>query len=145
LFFSFNCIFFIFPSKLCMRLSFFSCMLHTLPWPSHPPWFVYSHNIRWGVELSVCRSQRPRGLRHVASSSIESWGSGFESHSRHRCLCAFNFCLCFLRVGSGLATDWSPIRLRVDQETEISHLAKKKTVKKVEDYFRSRLLMCCDL
>jgi hypothetical protein len=35
--------------------------------------------------------------------SLERWDRGFESHSRHGCLCAFILC-----VGRGLATGWSP-------------------------------------
>jgi hypothetical protein len=46
------------------------------------------------------RSQRP----------LEHWDCGFDCHSRHGCLCAFVLCLCFLCIGSGLATGLSPIQ-----------------------------------
>jgi TorA maturation chaperone TorD len=36
---------------------------------------------------------------------LEHWDRGFESISRHECLCLF--CVC---IGSGLATGWSPIQ-----------------------------------
>jgi hypothetical protein len=39
--------------------------------------------------------------------SLERWDRGFESHSRHGCL--YSVCV-FLRVGSGLATGWSPVQ-----------------------------------
>jgi hypothetical protein len=39
-------------------------------------------------------TQWPRCLRHELSSSLERWDRGFESHSRHGCLCAFILCLC---------------------------------------------------
>jgi hypothetical protein len=43
--------------------------------------------------------------------SFEWWDRGFESHSRHECLCMRLICLCvILCVGSGLATRWSPSR-----------------------------------
>jgi hypothetical protein len=45
---------------------------------------------------------RPRPREHL--------DVGFESHSRHGCLCAFILCLCFLCVDSGLATGSSPIQ-----------------------------------
>jgi hypothetical protein len=39
------------------------------------------------------------------------WDRGFESHSRHECLCAFILRLCCLVcAGSGLATGWSPVQ-----------------------------------
>jgi hypothetical protein len=37
--------------------------------------------------------------------SLERWGHGFESHSRHGCLRLF----CVF-VGDGLATGWSPVQ-----------------------------------
>jgi hypothetical protein len=37
--------------------------------------------------------------------SVEHWDRGFESYSRHECLCAFILC-----VGSDLATGWSPFQ-----------------------------------
>jgi hypothetical protein len=41
---------------------------------------------------------------------LEHWNRGFESHSRHECLCAL-FCVCVvLCVGSGLATGWAPVK-----------------------------------
>jgi hypothetical protein len=37
--------------------------------------------------------------------SLEHWGRGFESHSRHGCLCVRLFCVCVvLCAGGGLAT-----------------------------------------
>jgi hypothetical protein len=43
--------------------------------------------------------------------SLEHWDCGFESHSRHRCLCVRLFCVCgVLCVGSGLAMGWSHIQ-----------------------------------
>jgi hypothetical protein len=42
--------------------------------------------------------------------SLERWDRGFESHSRHGCLCAL-FCVCVvLCVGSGLAMGWSLVQ-----------------------------------
>jgi hypothetical protein len=41
--------------------------------------------------------------------SLEIWAHGFESHSRHGCLCLFSDCV-LLFVGSGLATAWSPFQ-----------------------------------
>jgi hypothetical protein len=38
---------------------------------------------------SLHRSRWPRGLR-----SLQHWDRGFESHSRHECLCEFILCLC---------------------------------------------------
>jgi hypothetical protein len=35
---------------------------------------------------------------------------GFESHSRHGCLCAFILCLCCSVYSRGLATSWSPVQ-----------------------------------
>jgi hypothetical protein len=41
---------------------------------------------------------------------LGSWDRGFEFQSRHGCLCVRLFCVCVaLCVGSGLATDWSPV------------------------------------
>jgi hypothetical protein len=42
---------------------------------------------------------------------FERWDRGFESHSRHGCLCVRLFCVCVvLRVGGRLATGWSPVQ-----------------------------------
>jgi hypothetical protein len=42
---------------------------------------------------------------------IECWDRGFESHSRHGCLCVHSFCVCVvLCLGSGLATSWSLVQ-----------------------------------
>jgi hypothetical protein len=41
--------------------------------------------------------------------SLELWGRGSESHSRHGCLCEFIVFLLFC-VGNGLATGWSPLQ-----------------------------------
>jgi hypothetical protein len=39
------------------------------------------------------------------------WDHGFESHSRHGCLCVRLFCVCLvLCLGSGLATSWSLVQ-----------------------------------
>jgi hypothetical protein len=49
-----------------------------------------------------CRSQYPRGLRYELSSSAQTLSYGFESYSRHGCLCVLLFCVCaVLCVGSG--------------------------------------------
>jgi hypothetical protein len=51
------------------------------------------------------RSQWPCGLRHELSSLSRSWDRGFESQSKHGCLCVRLSCVCVvLCVGSGLAT-----------------------------------------
>jgi hypothetical protein len=43
--------------------------------------------------------------------SLGRWDRGFESHSRHGCLCLRLFCVCVvLCVGSGLATGLSLIQ-----------------------------------
>jgi hypothetical protein len=43
--------------------------------------------------------------------SLECWNHGFESHSKHGCLCVRLFCVCFvLCVGSGIATGWSLVQ-----------------------------------
>jgi hypothetical protein len=43
--------------------------------------------------------------------SLERWDRGFESHSRHGCLCARLFCACVaLCAGGGLATGWFPVQ-----------------------------------
>jgi hypothetical protein len=42
---------------------------------------------------------------------LERWDRGFESYSRHGCVCACLFCICVvICVGSGLATSWSPVQ-----------------------------------
>jgi hypothetical protein len=42
---------------------------------------------------------------------LKRWDRGFESHSRHGCLCVRLFCVCVvLCAGSGLATGWSPVQ-----------------------------------
>jgi hypothetical protein len=35
----------------------------------------------------------PRGLRHEPFRQLEHWDYGFESYSRHGCMCAFILCL----------------------------------------------------
>jgi hypothetical protein len=39
---------------------------------------------------------------------LKHWDSGFESHSRHRCLFAFPFCLCCPVLAAALRQAWSP-------------------------------------
>jgi ABC-type Fe3+-siderophore transport system permease subunit len=57
-----------------------------------------------------CRSQWPRGLMNCLLS-LERRDRGFESHSRHGCLCVRLFCICVvLCVGSGLAMCWSLVQ-----------------------------------
>jgi hypothetical protein len=52
------------------------------------------------------------------------WDRGFESHSRHGCLCVRLFCACVVPcVGSGLATGWFLVQgvlpsVKNDYETE---------------------------
>jgi hypothetical protein len=42
---------------------------------------------------------------------LERWDRGFESHSRHGCLCLRLICVCVvLYVGSDLAAGWSPVQ-----------------------------------
>jgi hypothetical protein len=66
--------------------------------------------------------------------SLEHWDRGFESHSRHGCLCVRLFCVCVvLCVGSGLATGWSPSKesfrlCKNDYETEEEARAQKRSV-----------------
>jgi hypothetical protein len=50
----------------------------------------------------------PRSLRHESSSTVEHWDHGFESYTRHGCLCAF-ILFVLSCVGSGLATGCSPV------------------------------------
>jgi hypothetical protein len=52
----------------------------THPSPSQAPWFDHPNQER---------SQWPRGLRRELSRQLKYWGRGFESRSRHRCLCRF--------------------------------------------------------
>jgi hypothetical protein len=56
--------------------------------------------------------------------SLKRWNHGFESHSRHGCLCAFILC-----VGSGLPTGWSlsndSYRLWLNYGTEKAAKAQK--------------------
>jgi hypothetical protein len=53
-----------------------------------------------------CRCVCVASLRHMnCLSSLEIWDRGFESHSRHGCLCAYILC-----VVSGLATGPSHVR-----------------------------------
>jgi hypothetical protein len=40
---------------------------------------------------------------------LEYWDRGFESHSRHGCMCIYSVCV-VLCVSSGLATGWSPLQ-----------------------------------
>jgi hypothetical protein len=62
---------------------------------------------------------------------LERWDSGFESHSRHGCLCVrFFYVLC---IGSRLATGWSPSKesyrlYKKDCKTEEEARAKQRTV-----------------
>jgi hypothetical protein len=43
--------------------------------------------------------------------SLERLDRGFESHSKHGCLCVHLFCVrVLLCVGSGLATGWSLVQ-----------------------------------
>jgi hypothetical protein len=49
--------------------------------------------------LPVTVAARSKALNRLLP--LERWGRGFESHSRHGCLCEFILCLC---VGSVLAT-----------------------------------------
>jgi hypothetical protein len=56
-------------------------------------------------ELSVSSISRMAGVNYAGHSgrtvkgmnslrSLERWNNGFESNSRHGCLCAFILCLC---------------------------------------------------
>jgi hypothetical protein len=56
------------------------------------------------IPLSSSADHRGRALR-----SLEHWDRGFESHSRHGCLCAF-ILFVLSCIGSGLATGWSPVQ-----------------------------------
>jgi hypothetical protein len=60
-------------------------------------WFVRWASCKIGI---IQDRHRPHCLR-----PLERWDRGFESHSRHGCLCLF--CVC---IGSGLTTGWSPIQ-----------------------------------
>jgi hypothetical protein len=64
--------------------------------------------------------------------SLERWDRGFESHSRHGCLCVRLFCVCVvLCVGSGLAdppSKESYRRFKKDYETEMEAWAQQTTV-----------------
>jgi hypothetical protein len=49
---------------------------------------------------------------------LECWDRGFESHSRHGCLCVYSVCV-VLCVGSGLRRDDPPSKESyIDQEAE---------------------------
>jgi hypothetical protein len=56
--------------------------------------------------------------------SLEHWDRGFESHSRHGCMCTFILCM-LLRVGSGLATGWSPVQRVLQTAYRIKKLKKR--------------------
>jgi hypothetical protein len=79
-----------------------------------------------------CPSQWPRGLRHELSSPVQHWVRGFESYSRHVCLCAFIvFVLTCVQVAalrraallSKESTDCAK-----DQETEKAAKAQERAV-----------------
>jgi hypothetical protein len=46
------------------------------------------------ADIAAGRSQWPCRLRRDCLRSLGHWDRGFESHSRHECLCAFILCLC---------------------------------------------------
>jgi hypothetical protein len=65
-------------------------------------------NFRNVAVFKICdggqsRLQWPRCLR------LEHWDRGFESHSKHGCMCAF-ILFVLSSTGSGLVTDWSPVQ-----------------------------------
>jgi hypothetical protein len=78
-------------------------------WGRFPPSTSVSPANSHSTDCSTSRSQWLHGLRHEPSSPARTLGCGFESQSRHGCLCVRLFCVCvILCVGSGLATGWSP-------------------------------------
>jgi hypothetical protein len=59
------------------------------------------------VYIYFTRSQWPRGLRHVWSSTARTLG--FESRSGHRYVSMF-LCVVLSCAGSGLTSGWSPVQ-----------------------------------
>jgi hypothetical protein len=47
---------------------------------------------RWPWKMPITVTARSKAW--IVFHSIERWDLGFESHSRHGCLCAFILCLC---------------------------------------------------
>jgi hypothetical protein len=62
---------------------------------AHFVYYCYEGRAVWGMN-----SLRP----------LKNWGHEFESHWRHRCLCALFCVYVVLRTDSGLATGWSPVQ-----------------------------------
>jgi hypothetical protein len=62
--------------------------------------------------------------------SLERWDRGFESRSRHGCLCVRLFCVCVVRPCEGLSTrSRSPTDcVKKDYETEEEARTKQKAV-----------------
>jgi hypothetical protein len=85
--------------------TFASYPVHSAPRPQ----FLYSF-LNVPSQFSFLREKHADHSGHAVYGmnrlrSLEHWDLGFESHSRHGCLCTFILC-----VGSGLATGWSPVQ-----------------------------------
>jgi hypothetical protein len=62
------------------------------------------------VPISVFADHRGRAVRGMnCPRPLEHWNCGFESHSRHGCLCAF-ILFVLSCAGSDLAKGWSPVQ-----------------------------------
>jgi hypothetical protein len=79
--------------------------------------------------------------------SLEHWDRGFESHSRHDCLCAFILFCVVLCVRSGLATGWSPVQGVLLTVYKIKKLKKlpisTRTVQPLIDRFSFGYVVAC--
>jgi hypothetical protein len=63
---------------------------------------------------------------------LEHWDHGFESHSRHGCLCVCLFCVsAVLCAGSRLATGWSPVQGVLPNVYRIKKLKNKPRSKRL--------------
>jgi hypothetical protein len=78
----------------------------------------------------MCRSQWPRGLRHVLSSLFRTlWSWVLIPLKAWMSVCTFILCLCCLCVGSGHATVWSLVQgVKKDYKAEEEARAQQKAV-----------------
>jgi hypothetical protein len=75
---------------------------------------IFSVRLLWPPPFTVAE----RSMNCLRS--LGRWNCRFESHSRHKCLCAFILC-----VGSGLATSSSPVQGVLTTVYRIKKLKKR--------------------